>query len=93
MTSAKTMVMSGMSGMAGVTQTVTGSAAMASSTGMSMGGGGMSMGGGCKISVRGIECEVWWTRLTRLVDVMELVHCRLLYVFLLPFERMILGID
>ena len=52
MTSTKTMVMSGMPGM---TQTVTGSAAMASSTGMSMGGGGMSMGGGCKISVRNIE--------------------------------------
>lgn len=34
-----------------MTQTATGTAAMASSTGMSMGGGGMSMGGNCKISV------------------------------------------
>jgi hypothetical protein len=49
MASATSMAMSGMAGMA---QTATGSAAMASSTGMSMGGGGMSMGGGCKISVR-----------------------------------------
>ncbi|KAJ4991387.1 ctr copper transporter [Stagonosporopsis vannaccii] len=41
-----------MTGMAGMTTTATGSAAMASSTGMSHGGGGgMSMGGGCKISM------------------------------------------
>ncbi|KAJ8114130.1 hypothetical protein OPT61_g3920 [Boeremia exigua] len=39
-----------MSGMAGMT-TPTGSAAAASSTGMSHGGGGMSMGGSCKISM------------------------------------------
>jgi hypothetical protein len=39
-----------------MTQTATGSAAMASSTGMSMGGGGMSMGGSCKISVRPNQC-------------------------------------
>ncbi|KAF2631690.1 Ctr-domain-containing protein [Macroventuria anomochaeta] len=49
--SATTAAMTGMSGMSVMTQTATGSAAMASSTGMSMGGGGMSMGGGCKISM------------------------------------------
>ncbi|KAF9696543.1 hypothetical protein EKO04_005523 [Ascochyta lentis] len=51
MASATAMVMSGMSGMSGMTQTATGTAAMASSTGMSMGGDSMSMGGGCKISM------------------------------------------
>ena len=51
MASATPAAMAGMSGMSVMTQTATGSAAMASSTGMSMGGGGMSMGGGCKISV------------------------------------------
>jgi hypothetical protein len=50
-------VMTGMSGMAGMTQTATGSAAMASSTGISHGGGGMSMGGSCKISVRTVLLE------------------------------------
>jgi copper transporter 1 len=47
MASTTAMTMSAMSGMM---QTATGTAAMASSTGMSM-GGGMGMGGGCKISV------------------------------------------
>ena len=54
MASLTSVAMTGMSGMAGMTTTATGSAAMASSTGMSHGGGGMSMGGGCKISVRAI---------------------------------------
>lgn len=48
MASTTAMVMSEMSGMV---QTATGTAAMASSTGMSMDDGGMDMGGGCKISV------------------------------------------
>jgi len=56
-TSAVMTGMSGMAGMAGMTQTATGSAAMASSTGMSHGGGGMSMGGSCKISVRTVPLE------------------------------------
>lgn len=43
--------------MSGMTQTATGDAAMASSTGMSMDGDSMSMGGGCKISVRSIPCK------------------------------------
>ncbi|KAF3047317.1 Copper Transporter integral membrane protein that functions in high affinity copper transport [Didymella keratinophila] len=51
MATATLAVMTGMFGMAGMTQTATGSAAMVSSTGMSHGGGGMSMGGSCKISM------------------------------------------
>ncbi|KAF3045210.1 Copper Transporter integral membrane protein that functions in high affinity copper transport [Didymella heteroderae] len=51
MATATSAVMTGMSGMAGMTQTATSSAVMASSTGMPHGGGGMSMGGSCKISM------------------------------------------